>query len=77
MANPTATNSGWTVEYQQPAVEVGRDGKAVKGMRVAFVTGKGVHADVFLPWADYSVENARKAINERVQVLDAVHALNG
>ncbi len=75
--NPTANNSGWTIEYQQPATEINGAGRAVKGMRIGFVTGRGVHADVFSSWADYSPENVRAMIQAKVSQIDAVHALQG
>lgn len=78
MANPpTASNSGWKIEYQQPTVEVDGSGKPVSGMRVAFVTGKGVHAWVFVPQNQYSVDNVRALVSARVAEIDAVHALTG
>lgn len=67
----------WQVESQLPSTEVGGDGKPQAGMRVNFVTAKGVHAYVFVPWTEYGPEAVRAKIAARVDMLDAVHSLNG
>lgn len=72
-----SSGSNWTVESQVPATEVGPDGKPQTGMKVNFVTSKGVHAYVFVAWPDYTPEKVKAAIGARYAALDAVHSLNG
>jgi hypothetical protein len=67
----------WTVEYQQETVGVGADGRAVEGVKVGFVTAKGVHGSVFVPKARYGVETVKAAIAHAVATADAVHSLSG
>ena len=77
MPAATPPTPRWAVESQVPSTEVGGDGKPQTGMRVNFVTAKGVHAYVFVPWTSYGPDSVRQMIAARVDALDAVHALNG
>jgi len=69
--------AAWTVQYQQETVDLGPDGRAVQGVKVGFVTGKGVHGSVFIPKARYNVDTVKAAIGEAVAKLDAIHGLTG
>lgn len=62
---------------QIPYTWLGADGKAVTGMRVSFKTGKGVIADINVPWPDYHPDKVRELIAARVSLLDGVHNLKG
>jgi hypothetical protein len=70
-------SSGWKVTNQTPATALGPDAKAQTGMRVYFTTGKGVSADVFVPWADYTPDKVRELVAARVALIDSVHTLAG
>lgn len=76
-SSPNAPQTGWGIEYQQPSVDLGPDGRAVQGMKVGFVTGKGVHAFVFIPQNMYSVDNVRAALAAAAKQIDDVHSLTG
>jgi hypothetical protein len=76
-SSPNAPSTGWSVEYQQETVDLGPDGRAVQGVKVGFVTGKGVHASVFLSKARYTPDNVRAAIAAAAAQIDAVHTLTG
>ena len=79
MAGPSSAqnSSGWRVTSQTPTTALGPDGKAQTGMRVHFTTGKGVSADVFVPWADYTPDGVRALVAARVALIDSVHTLSG
>lgn len=70
-------SSGWKVTNQAPATALGADGRAQTGMRVYFQTGKGIVADVFVPWADYNPDRVRELVLARVALIDGVHSLSG
>lgn len=76
-SRPNAPVTGWEVEYQQETVDLGPDGRAVQGIKIGFVTGKGVHASVFVSKANYSPDNVRSAIAAAAAQIDTVHTLKG
>jgi len=76
-ASSAQNSSGWKVTNQTPATALGADAKAQTGMRVYFQTGKGVSADIFVPWAEYNPERVRELVAARVATIDAVHSLSG
>jgi hypothetical protein len=78
-ANPplSSTASGWSVIGQEEQVGLDAYNRPVKGMLVRFQTAAGVAGSVFVPQADYRVENVRAAIAQAVSDIDAVHRLKG
>lgn len=74
---PNAPITGWHVEYQQETVDLGPDGRAVQGVKVGFVTGKGVHGSVFIAKTRYNPDNVKAAIAAAAVQIDTVHTLTG
>lgn len=78
MATPTDPNAkAFEVLSQAPGVSLDRQGQAVQGITITFRTARGNQSTVFVSRADYTPENARQAILEHAQALDAVSALTG
>jgi hypothetical protein len=74
VANPPGIQG--KVIYQQETVDLGPDGRAVQGVKVGFMTAKGIHGSVFIPKARYNVETVRAAVGEQAAKLDAIHDLS-
>jgi len=74
---PNAPVSGWSVESQQETVAQDEHGRAVEGVRIAFITGKGQRGSVFVPRTRYNVENVRAALAGAAHQLDTVLDLKG
>lgn len=75
MTGPVNVGSGWTVESQQEDTVIDSAGRVVRGYRVGFVTGHGVHGSVFLPDELHGPDAARALIAQRAAALDAVATL--
>jgi hypothetical protein len=73
---PDSQGGGWVVESQLETVDVGPDGRPQSGIRVAFVTDRGIHGSVFVPRTMYNPVNVKAAISEYVQRLHAVDSLS-
>jgi len=69
--------TGWTVTSQQETFGEGPTGTAVPGVRVFFLTNRGIAGSVFVPRNLYNSDNVKSAINEYVQRLHAVDSLTG
>lgn len=74
---PSAPVTGWRVTDQVPTTEQTPSGRAERGMRVSFMTGKGVSGSVFIPESQYTPDNVRAAIAAQAALIDQVHALQG
>lgn len=57
---------GWHVERTTPTVEVGADGRSREVIRVDFATDKGSRGYVTLPFAEFTAERARDAVEAAV-----------
>ncbi len=75
MANPAVP--AWEVLTQVPSTGLGPDRRAVEGMKIGFVTAKGVHDFVFIANERYNAENVKAAILARVMHSNAIADLKG
>lgn len=66
----------WRVVSQVETVAPDALGRVVPGVQVTFETATGLTGSVFVPRAQYSVENVRKLIVERVTLLHQVQNLS-
>ena len=62
---------------QQETYDIGPDGRPTLGWKIQFTTPSGSRASVFVPLSRYTVENARAAIAQRANQVEAVHRLAG
>jgi len=74
---PNAPVTGWSVESQMETTGLDPGGRAVEGVKVSFVTGRGVRASVFIPKDRYTPDNVRAAIADYAGRLEAVHTSKG
>jgi len=74
---PSGPVTGWRVIDQVPGTDIGPQGYAVRGVRVYFVTGKGVNGSVFIPENRYTPKNVQATVADLAATIDAVHALQG
>lgn len=73
---PASSASGsWAVESQVEDTVVDASGRVVRGIRVGFVTGHGVHGSVFVPVETYSADVVKAKIAAVAADLDAVSTL--
>ena len=75
MMNPPVPR--WTVTAQQETRQQAPNGVFLPGVLVSYRTEAGIVGSVFLPDRDYTVENVRRAIAERVTLHNAVGELTG
>ena len=74
---PDAPTTGWRVVDQTETLEADPGGRVVNGVRVVFVTGKGIQGSVFVPRNLYNVPNVQAAVAARAHEMDQVQGLSG
>lgn len=74
---PDIRPSGWSIEYQQETVGTGPDGRAAEGVKVGFVTGRGVHSSVFIPRERFNPANVKAQVAAAAAQHDEVDRLTG
>jgi hypothetical protein len=67
----------WTVTDQHEDYRPTPAGPFALGVVITFRTAAGVTGTVFIPNEQYTLEAARKAIDERAQAMAAVSDLSG
>lgn len=77
MADSTDNQSTWNIVSQQETTRQDQTGRFVPGVMIGFRTGSGIGGTVFIPDSQYTVENARRQIQERVDLMESVHGLKG
>ena len=74
---PNAPTTGWNVDYQQETVGLDASGRTVPGVKVGFITGKGVRSSVFIPQTLYTPTNVRAQIAAMAAQVDEVQGMSG
>lgn len=69
--------SSWQVTAQSETTGLTPSGTPAKGVNVTFKTADGTSGSVFIPDANYTADNVKAAIAERVAAFDAVKGLTG
>lgn len=78
MADATpALGTGWEIMTVVQKVAPSAAGILTQGNEITFKTSSGDVGTVFLPQAQFSVENARTAVAQQALVMDQVKALKG
>lgn len=72
-----AGGSSWRITAQNQASEPNGMGQFVKGVNVAFVTDLGSGGSVFVPEAQYTVDNVKALVAAKAAEMDAVARLTG
>ncbi len=67
----------WVITGQREANRLNPQGQYVAGIIITFQTRSGVMGSVFVPDAQYTEQNVRNAISDRVASLEAVGKLTG
>lgn len=75
--SPPPEKATWKIEYQRESTIPNPAGGFQTGMTVGFRTSHDVVGSVFLPYASYTPERVRAAIQARVDQIDNVHNLAG
>lgn len=71
-----APGTGWVISSQTPTT--GLDGgRPVPGWNISFISGRGHQGQLFVPAAQYNVDNVRALVTAQATTLDNVGALTG
>ena len=74
---PPATSGGWYVTFQEPATDLGLNGRPASGMRVHFKTPSGIDGVVFIAGTQYSAPAVAAAVAAKSAEIEAVQRLKG
>ena len=74
-ADTPATSVSWRVVSQQETSEPGANGTYTKGVLVYFLLSSGANGSVFIPDAQYSIDNVKAAVAARAAQIASVGAL--
>lgn len=74
---PETPGAAWTITGQTETTDLNDSGMYVPGVKVQFVTARGVRGSVFVPTADYTAENVRKLVTARALVADEIAGMAG
>ena len=66
----------WKIVSQQEMTQPDAMGRYIKGVTVGFTTENGISGSVFVPDAQYSVDNVKKLVDARAQLMMGVQAIN-
>jgi hypothetical protein len=75
VAAPSA--GGWSITFQEPATDLGLNGRPVSGMRVHFKTSSGIDGQVFVANTQYSAPAVAAAVADKAAQIEAVQRLKG
>ncbi len=75
-SNPRGPVS-WRVISQRQTIGQDERGNIVDGMQIFVETSDGVTFSVFVPMARYNVDEVKKIIQQRVDLISAVGGLHG
>lgn len=76
MSMPAASDkTTWSVTGQTEYTQVGATGPPVKGVLVAFTTGRGHSGSVFVPYSQYTAAHVRGVVANAAANMDAVGML--
>lgn len=67
----------WKVVSQVVTQKPNANGDYVPGVDVTYETGDGIKDSVFFPMPEYTVDNVRQTLGDRVAVHDGVAGLGG
>lgn len=73
---PAMASASWSVTSQQQTTQPDAAGRFTTGVIVNFTTAKGHSGSVFVPEAQYSVDNVRAMVQAKANLLDAVGSLS-
>jgi hypothetical protein len=73
----SAPGTGWSIQAQTYKVAPNVSGALVQGTEVSFMTASGVLGTVFIPQAQYTVDNVRANVAAQALVLDQIQNLKG
>lgn len=76
MAKPPAGTT-WSVTGQTEQTQIAQGGSPVRGVQVFFTTGAGHQGSVFVPYAQYTLDNVRQMVSAAAAQMDAVGGLAG
>lgn len=74
---PETPGAAWTVTAQTETTDLNDSGMYVPGVKVQFVTARGVRGSVFVPTAEYSADNVRKLVSARAAIADEIAGMAG
>lgn len=75
MTDSPAPAPRYVVTQQAEVTDIGPTGAYVSGVRVTFRTASGSIGSVFIPGDQYTVDNVRKAVDERCATMESVAGL--
>lgn len=70
---PSAAPNGGRITDQVQTTENDPAGRATRGVRVSFQTGKGQTGSVFVPEGRYTYDNVVAAVREAANRIDGIH----
>ena len=69
------SSPAYTVVSQQETTQMGQDGIFSPGVRVTFRLSTGQQGSIFLPDAQFTVQNVREAIDKKAALMAAIGKL--
>lgn len=67
----------WRIVSQQETTRPDNSGRFVSGVLVMFQTSNGLTGSVFVPDQQYTPDVVRQLVQQRVDLMTAVHTLEG